>query len=288
MRHESRRFAVGVLRALEAAVRLVFLLIAVVYIIVTFFILNDTIIVGRKNIGKLRRLIRATGRGAFIGATHYAMLDSWVLLFSLSFPGFLWNIRRLPWSLPDKANFFSIPGLSHVMQLYRTIPVERRTNARGVSERGNFRMLRLVRELIGRGDVIQVFYQGGRTPDQSLGTPKPQIMDMILRLQAHVVPVLLDGTRDVQPYRKDPGNPPWTFWRLFPWWGKRLEWLCHMRFGKRISVVIGEPWSASEIAAKLASVPETERVAHFSELFMKRMEALRRRAEGFPQMEEAP
>lgn len=287
MRRESRRFAVGVLRVLEAVVRFVFLLIAVACIIVTFFVLNNTIITGRENIGKLRRLTRATGRGAFIGSTHYTMLDSWVLLFSLGFPGFLWNIRRLPWSLPDRANYFSVPGVSHVVKLYHTIPVERTTNARKTDDRTNIGMVRFVRELIRRGEIVQVFYQGGRTPDDSLGIPKPKIMEMILRMDAHVLPVLLLGTRAVQPYRKNPGDPPATLWRYIPKVGKRLEWLFHARFGKRIMIFIGDPWPASEIVAELASVPETERVARFCALFMERMEALRRQAEGLPQLKEA-
>ncbi len=283
------RLFTAVLRCLEAGLRFVFLLITIFCILLTFFVFNRTTVIGRQSVGALWKLIRATRRGAFICATHYAMLDSWVLLFALAFPQMLWNIRRLPWSLPDRANFFSIPGVSHVLRLFHTIPVDRPTNVRSNgAPRGNLGAVRTVLEVLERGEAIQVFYQGGRTVDAaSLGTPKPEIMNTMLRMGAHVLPVLLLGTRAVQPYRKNPGDPPATLWRLIPWAGKRLEWLFHARFGKRVTIIFGEPWPAAEIAADLAVVPDTERVARFTELFMQRMEALRRRAESAPQLEEA-
>lgn len=283
-----RRFATAVLRCLKAGLQMACILIAMIFIVVTFFILNRTVVIGHENIGILWKLIRQTKRGAFIGASHYTMLDSWVLQFVLAFPRILWNVRYLPWSLPDRANFFSMPGLRHVLRFYRTIPIERPTNSRNEGNRGNLGAVRAMLDIVERKEAVQFFYQGGRTVDAaSLGTPKPIVMGTVLGTKSHVLPVLLTGTRAVQPYRKDPGDPPWTAWRIVPVFGKHLEWLFHVRFGKQITIVIGEPWPASEIAVNLASVSEEERVAQFSALFMERMEALRRQAEGLPRMKEA-
>lgn len=277
MRRESRRFAVAILHAVEAVLRFcAILFIATPCIVLNFYVFNRTRVIGRENLNELWKLVETTKRGAFLCSTHYTMLDSWVLLFALSFPHMLWDICRLPWSLPDWGNYGSVPGISHLLRLYHTIPVERPSNPRSTGKGRNLGSLRLMRSIINAQGVIQVFYQGGRTVDAiSLGTPKPPVMSMVLSMDAHVAPVLLTGTRDVQPYRKNPGDPPATAWRMIPFFGKQLEWLFHARFGNVITITVGKPWALEQIEHDLAGVSKEERTARFTELFMERMEALR-------------
>lgn len=225
-----------------------------------FRILNQTTVLGKR--GSLLH------PGLLIISNHQSMMDSYLVGSVVCFPQVFWHPRLLSWHMPDRLNYYTSGVMRFLMQLWKTIPVER--DAKG--ERRDVRAFNKACQVLRHG-TIHVFPEGGRSPNQELRPFKPEVGGLTLRTRATVLPVYFNGMHGVQPYRKNPGDPPITLWRhLF---GKKFEWIFDFRSGRRVTIIIGEPISTTECERLAGAGDFKTRSQALAQALMERIEDLR-------------
>ncbi len=108
---------------------------------------------------RFRKLIRGDRRPLLICANHLTMIDSALVAWALG--GSWWylvNFSRMPWNLPEQANFSQNPLNRIVVWLVKCIPVSRGGRRDQVSG-----TLEKVKYVLSRGETALVFPEGGRS-----------------------------------------------------------------------------------------------------------------------------
>jgi hypothetical protein len=106
-----------------------------------------------------RALRRANDGPLLVCANHLTMVDSAIIAWALGSPAwFLVHYAALPWNVPERRNFAGSVTSRVLVYLMKCVPV-----ARG-GDRGDVASV-LVRLawLLGRGEVVLVFPEGGRS-----------------------------------------------------------------------------------------------------------------------------
>jgi 1-acyl-sn-glycerol-3-phosphate acyltransferase len=168
---------------------------------VFFFVLNRTVVRGRQHVGDQRNTL--------LIANHQSMIDSFLIGLAAFYPWAILKPHLLPWNPAAVENFFRGWLLGWLSYNWRCIPVR--------EGRRDPRALRRLVEVLRRGTVI-LYPEGTRTRDGSVGGGRPGAGIVALTTGARVIPVAIDGMRDVLPI------------------GRKVP-----RIGKRIHVVIGPP-----------------------------------------------
>jgi len=106
-----------------------------------------------------RNLCGAGDRPLLVCANHLTMIDSALIVWALASPGwFLAHYWALPWNVPERRNFAGSLASRILVYLMKCVPVTRggdRGEVAGV-------LSRLV-YLLGRGEAVLVFPEGGRS-----------------------------------------------------------------------------------------------------------------------------
>jgi 1-acyl-sn-glycerol-3-phosphate acyltransferase len=106
-----------------------------------------------------RALRRANDRPLLVCANHLTMVDSAIIAWALGSPAwFLVHYAALPWNVPERRNFAGSLTSRVLVYLMKCVPVSRggdRGDVAGV-------LVRLA-WLLGRGEVVLVFPEGGRS-----------------------------------------------------------------------------------------------------------------------------
>jgi 1-acyl-sn-glycerol-3-phosphate acyltransferase len=168
---------------------------------VLFFVLNRTTVHGRRQVGY--------GRNTILIANHQSMIDSFLIGLAVYFPKSLIRPHLLPWNPAATENFFRGWLRAWLAYNWRCIPVR--------EGRRDPRAMRRLTEVLPDGVMI-LFPEGTRTRDGSVGPGRPGAGVVALTTGARVVPVAIDGMREVLPI------------------GRRIP-----RIGKRIHVWYGPP-----------------------------------------------
>jgi hypothetical protein len=106
-----------------------------------------------------RALRRANDGPLLVCANHLTMVDSAIIAWALGSPAwFLVHYAALPWNVPERRNFAGSLTSRVLVYLMKCVPVSRggdRGDVAGV-------LVRLA-WLLGRGEVVLVFPEGGRS-----------------------------------------------------------------------------------------------------------------------------
>lgn len=171
-----------------------------------FFLFNRTRVIGRDAVPKHRNTL--------LLSNHQTMIDSFLIAPAAVYPGSLVKPFLIPWHPAAEENFFRTRFTSWLFAQFRCIPV-----ARG---RRDMRALYRTMRALKSGTLI-LFPEGTRSRTGDVGSGKPGAGLVILGNQPRVVPVAIDGVRDVLPI------------------GSRFP-----RFGRRVYVYFGTPMDFSE------------------------------------------
>ena len=105
------------------------------------------------------RALRAGDEPLLVCANHLTLVDSALVAWALGSPGwFLTHYAALPWNVPERRNFASSLVSRLLVYLMKCVPVTRggsRGDVRGVLARLAY--------LLGRGETVLVFPEGGRS-----------------------------------------------------------------------------------------------------------------------------
>lgn len=109
----------------------------------------------RRRFARLRR----EKRPLLVCANHLTLVDSFVIAWALASPGwFLRHYSSLPWNVPERANFAASLSSRALVYMMKCIPV-----VRGGDRREIGRVLARLSWLLGRGEVVLMYPEGGRS-----------------------------------------------------------------------------------------------------------------------------
>jgi 1-acyl-sn-glycerol-3-phosphate acyltransferase len=103
--------------------------------------------------------LRRQGSPLLVCANHLTLVDSFVIAWALASPGwFLGNYSSLPWNVPERSNFAASLSSRLLVYVMKCIPVERGGDRREIG-----RVLSRLSWLVGRGEVVLMYPEGGRS-----------------------------------------------------------------------------------------------------------------------------
>jgi len=171
-------------------------------------------------------------------SNHQSMLDSFAIGIGAYFPQGWWKPYLLPWNPAASENFYRTPILAWFVDQLKCIPVrEGRRDLKAL-----YRSMAALREA-----TMILFPEGTRSRDGTVKRGRPGAGLMILGTEPTVIPVAIDGMRDVLPIGA-------MFLRPF----------------KRITISYGEPFDYSAYVGR----PRSKETAQ--ELVDEIMDAIRR------------
>jgi 1-acyl-sn-glycerol-3-phosphate acyltransferase len=184
---------------------------------VLFFILNRTTVIGRHHVGEQPNTL--------LLCNHQSMLDSFLVGMGAFYPQSWLKPRLMPWNPAAAENFYKNPILAWLADNWKCIWVR--------EGRRDLHALHRMTQVLPDG-VMTLFPEGTRTRDGTVGEGRPGPGLLILATHPRVIPVAIDGMRDVLPI------------------GSRVP-----RVGKRVYVSYGAPIDYSEFLKS----PRTREVA---------------------------
>lgn len=164
-------------------------------------VFNRTIVRGQEHVGD--------DHNTLLVANHQSMLDSFLIGMAVYYPKSLVKPHLMPWTPAAVENFFRGWFLGWLSYNWRCIPVR--------EGRRDPRVLRRLSEVLPNGTMI-LYPEGTRTRNGAVGAGRPGAGIVALTTGARVIPVTIDGIRDVLPI------------------GRTMP-----RIGKRIYVIYGPP-----------------------------------------------
>lgn len=146
------------------------------------------------------------GDSYIIAANHNSHLDTAAILVAVNWATDQSEARRLH-VLGARDYFFKSPVKKWlVTRLLNVVPIERKENS--------LSSLRLVKQILAKGDSVVIFPEGTRSREGNLQPFKAGLGLMAWELKAPVVPTFIDGTRQAMPVGRSfpsPGRVRVTF-----------------------------------------------------------------------------
>jgi hypothetical protein len=108
---------------------------------------------------RARALVRGGAGPILVCANHLTLVDSFLVAWALA-PAWRYAVdfRRLPWNVPERANFAATPWSRAAAWLAKCIPVSRGGDRRDVAG-----VLERVRHVLAGGETALLFPEGGRS-----------------------------------------------------------------------------------------------------------------------------
>jgi 1-acyl-sn-glycerol-3-phosphate acyltransferase len=171
---------------------------------VFFFVLNRTTVIGRKNVG--------SARNTLLLSNHQSMIDSFLVGMAAFYPQSWLRPHLLPWNPAAAENFYRTPILAWLADNWKCIWVR--------EGRRDLRALHRMTQVLPRG-VMTLFPEGTRTRDGSVGPGQPGAGLLILATGARVIPVAIEGMREVLPIGR---SIPRFFKRIYVTYGPPVDY----------------------------------------------------------------
>lgn len=210
--------------------RYLFTMLAVTFGAAYLFLLNRFRVIGRSNVPDRPNTL--------LLSNHQSMLDSFPIGIGAYYPQGWWKPYLLPWNPAASENFYRTPILAWIGDQLKCIPVR--------PGRRDLKALHRSMEALREATMI-LFPEGTRSRDGEVKRGRPGAGLMILGTKPTVIPVAIDGMRNVMPI----GTPiPRPF--------------------KRITISYGEPFDYSAYLGR----PRSKETAQ--ELVDEIMDAIRR------------
>ncbi len=180
--------------------------ITVTFAWIFFHVLNRTIVIGRKTVGREPNTI--------LLSNHQSMIDSLPLGIAAYYPKSWIHPYLIPWHPAARENFFKNPFIAWWSSHTRCIPVR--------PGRKDVHALKKMAEVLPNGTII-LFPEGTRSRSGFVEKGRPGAGLAVLATRPRVIPVAIDGMQDVLPIG-----------RTFP------------KIGQRVYIKFGEPVDYSE------------------------------------------
>ena len=212
-----------------------------------FYMLNRTVIIGKRNVGEEPNTL--------LLANHQSMIDSVPIGIAAFYPKSLIKPFLIPWNPAASENFFKHPILAWLSLHYRCIPVR--------PGRRDLKALHRMIEVLPSG-TMTLFPEGTRSRDGQVGEGRPGAGLLSLATHPRVIPVAVEGMQDVLPIGT-----------TIPKIGKKI-WIS---FGEPVdySELIGKPRTRDTAQALVDKVMERIRAQH-AELERLRAEHLQKKS----------
>ena len=149
---------------------------------VLFLILNRVTVLGRRNVGEERNTL--------LLSNHQSMLDSFLVGLVAFYPKSWLKPHLIPWTPAAAENFYKNPMLAWLADNWKCIWVRE-------GRRDPHALHRMTQAL--PAGVMTLFPEGTRSRDGSVGPGRPGPGLLILATRPRVIPVAIDGMRDVLP-----------------------------------------------------------------------------------------
>lgn len=147
-----------------------------------FYLLNRTTVTGRSNVPHRPNTL--------LVSNHQSMIDSFLVGLCAFYPHSWWRPYLVPWNPAAAENFYNRPVLAWLSHHWRCIPVR--------EGRRDLHALQRMIEALPRG-VMTLFPEGTRTRTGEVGPGRPGAGLLILATRPTVIPVGIDGMREVLP-----------------------------------------------------------------------------------------
>jgi 1-acyl-sn-glycerol-3-phosphate acyltransferase len=178
--------------------------ITVTFFWVLFFVLNRTTVVGRNNVG--------SARNTLLLSNHQSMLDSFLVGLGVFYPQSWWRPHLIPWNPAAAENFYRTPILAWLADNWKCIWVR--------EGRRDLHALHRMIEVLPSG-VMTLFPEGTRSRTGAVGAGQPGPGLLALATGARVIPVAIEGMREVLPIGK---AVPRVFKRIRVTYGKPVDY----------------------------------------------------------------
>jgi len=149
-----------------------------------FFVLNRTVVIGRRNVGEERNTL--------LLSNHQSMLDSFLVGLAAFYPKSWLRPHLLPWNPAAAENFYKNPILAWLADNWKCIWVR--------EGRHDLHALHRMIDVLPRG-VMTLFPEGTRSREGSVGPGQPGAGLLILATRPRVIPVAIEGMQEVLPHR---------------------------------------------------------------------------------------
>lgn len=171
----------------ESLISRIFLSLAWMYGWWVFRVINRIEIIGKNNIPHRTNVLYVSN--------HQTLIDSFLVGIGVFrfFDIFIYP-SRVPWSAPDKENFFKKRLFRFVFRFLNNIPVTR-------GRQGGTTMSEQLKEFKNRlkQGKLHLFFEGTRTRDGSIGECKAGVAEIIYESRPLVVPILLENIQPIMP-----------------------------------------------------------------------------------------
>ncbi len=182
------------------------LVLGIITPLITLFmyVLNNTRIIGKKNI---------SGSKApwILMSNHITIMDDLFLDPLIAFSNIFKGYRYIPHHAPEEHNFYKSALSAWFMKRVKSIPLIR---GKGAQQEGMNRLIKAVRD----GGTLHIYPEGTRSRSGKLGRGRSGVGRLVYEAEAPVIPVYHYGLGAILPIG-----------HAFP------------RFGKKVRVSIGEP-----------------------------------------------
>jgi 1-acyl-sn-glycerol-3-phosphate acyltransferase len=169
-----------------------------------FFALNRTTVIGRRHVPRRRNTL--------LMSNHQSMIDSFMVGFAAYFGTATFKPYLIPWNPAAEENFFRNRFWSWWAYQWKCIPVK-------AGRRDLKALYRMIHSL--EGGTMILFPEGTRTRDGTIGRGRPGAGLVILANHPEVIPVTVDGMRDVLPVGS---MMPRVFKKVFVVFGKPVDY----------------------------------------------------------------
>jgi 1-acyl-sn-glycerol-3-phosphate acyltransferase len=178
--------------------------VTVTFLWVLFFVLNRTSVIGREHVGDERNTL--------LLSNHQSMLDSFLVGLGALYPQSWLRPYLIPWNPAAAENFYRTPILAWLADNWKCISVR-------VGRRDLHALHRMI-EVLPHG-VMTLFPEGTRSRDGTVGPGQAGPGLLILATKARVIPVSIQGMREVLPIGK---AVPRVFKRLTVTYGPPVDY----------------------------------------------------------------
>jgi 1-acyl-sn-glycerol-3-phosphate acyltransferase len=190
--------------------------------------------------GYQRRKFNPGNKGLVLISNHPSLLDPIILCF-LFFWSYLFSFKRIPYSTPDKKNYYDKWWFWPFRLV--SVPIERGSRKKELVS------LKRIRKLVKERKVVILFPEGGRTfkgkefkfseTGERLRKFPIGIRKIFLGMDCEILPIWLRGTDNVWENQLD-------FPDVFPF----------LKFWKKIEIIIGEKINSLQLPQEKKEIVE--------------------------------